>query len=116
MSESLESIIDMSRPIQVHGDLALDPNRESEAVHYFEAVYRPTAQRFEGYLDLQLLKLTTAVTGVAPPGVNYRFSISFASEALRQRWVASPEHQEVWGALDAFLTSHDVTFLLFDCI
>jgi hypothetical protein len=106
----------MARPIQVHGDLAIDPAREAEAVEYFETVYRPTAKRFEGYLDLQLLRLTAAVTGAAPAGVNYRFSISFASEALRQRWVASPEHQEVWGALDAFLTHHDVTFLLFDCI
>ena len=106
----------MSRPIQVHGDLAIDAAREADAIRYFETVYRPTAQRFEGYRDLQLLKLTAAVTGAAPPGVNYRFSISFTSEALRQRWVASPEHQEVWGALDGFLTAHDVTFLLFDCI
>jgi hypothetical protein len=106
----------MSRAIQVHGDLAIDASREAEAIDYFETVYRPTAKRFEGYLDLQLLKLTTAVTGAAPAGLNYRFSISFTSEALRQRWVASAEHQEVWGALDAFLTTHDVTFLLFDCI
>jgi len=106
----------MSRPIQVHGDLAIDASREAEAIHYFETVYRPTAKQFEGYLDLQLLKLTTAVTGAPPPGVNYRFSISFTSEALRQRWVASPEHQDVWSAFDAYLTSHDVTFLLFDCI
>ncbi len=106
----------MSRSIQVHGDLAIDPSREVEAIHYFETVYRPTAKRFEGYLDLQLLKLTAAVTGTAPPAVNYRFSISFASEALRLRWVASPEHQQVWDALDAFLTNHDVTFLLVDCI
>ena len=106
----------MSRPIQVHGDLAIDPVRDAEAIRYFETVYRPTAERFEGYLDLTLLKLTTAVTGVAPPGVTHRFSITFASEALRQRWVASAEHQEVWGALDAFLTNHDVTFLLFDSI
>lgn len=106
----------MSRPIQVHGDLAIDPARRADAITYFETVYRPTARRFEGYIDLQLLELTTAVTGTAPPGVNYRFSITFASEALRQRWVASPEHEEVWTALDAFLTRHDVTFLLFDCI
>lgn len=106
----------MSHPIQVHGDLAIDASRAAEAVHYFETVYRPTAERFEGFLDLRLLELVTAVTGTAPPGINYRFSISFTSEALRQRWVASPEHQEVWGALDAFLTDHDVTFLLFDAI
>ena len=106
----------MSRPIQVHGDLTIDPLREADAIHYFETVYRPTAKQFEGYLDLRLLKLTAAVTGTAPAGVNYRFSITFTNEALRQRWVASAEHQEVWGTLDAFLTNHDVTFLLFDCI
>jgi heme-degrading monooxygenase HmoA len=106
----------MSRPIQVHGDLAIDPARETEAIHYFETTYRPTASRFEGYVDLHLLKLTTAVTGTAPPGVNYRFSITFRSEELRQRWVASPEHQQVWEALDGYLTEHDVAFLLFDVV
>ncbi len=106
----------MSRSIQVHGDLAIDPAREIEAIHYFDTVYRPTARRFEGYVDLQLLKLEGAVAGTAPLGVNYRFSISFRSEALRQQWVASAEHQEVWGALDSFLARHDVDFLLFEIV
>ena len=106
----------MSRSIQVHGDLAIDPAREAEAIRYFETVYQPTARAFEGYLDLHLLKLEKAVAGTAPPGVNYRFSISFSSEALRQRWVASTEHERVWGALDAFLTTHDVDFLLFEIL
>jgi hypothetical protein len=79
----------MSRPIQLHADLVIDPKREAEAVHYFETVYRPTAMRFEGYMDLRLLKLTAALVGAAPARVNYRFSIAFTSEALRQRWVAS---------------------------
>lgn len=104
----------MTHTIQVHGDLTIDPAREREALHYFETVYRPTAQRFEGYLDLHLLKLERAVMGAAPPGVNYRFSITYRSEELRQRWAASPEHAEVWGAFDAFLTRHDVDFLLFE--
>ena len=106
----------MKRPIQLHGDLRVDPAREAEMLHYFETVYRPTARRFEGYLDLQLLKLDKAVAGTAPSGVNYRFSISFSSEVLRQQWVASAEHQQVWGALDAFLANHDVDFLLFEIL
>ena len=106
----------MSRPIQLHADLAIDPEREAEAVHYFETVYRPTAMRFEGYVDLRLLKLTAALVGLAPAGVNYRFSIAFASEALRQQWVASDAHTEVWGHLETFLTSHEYDFLLFDVI
>ena len=106
----------MSRPIQLHADLALDPEREAEALHYFETVYRPTASRFEGYIDLRLLKLTATVVGSAPPGLNYRFSITFASEALRRQWVASDAHQEVWARLETFLTKHEFDFLLFDVI
>ena len=106
----------MSRPIQLHADLAFDPEREAEAIHYFETVYRPTAMRFEGYVDLRLLKLTAALVGSAPAGVNYRFSIAFTSEALRQKWVASDAHTEVWAHLETFLTSHEYDFLLFDVI
>jgi len=106
----------MSRPIQLHADLAIDPEREAEAIHYFETVYRPTAMRFEGYVDLRLLKLTAALVGSAPVGVNYRFSIAFTSEALRQKWVASDAHTQVWGHLETFLTSHAYDFLLFEVI
>jgi hypothetical protein len=106
----------MSRPIQLHADLAIDPAREAGAVHYFETVYRPTARRFEGYIDLQLLKLQAALVGTAPAGINYRFSITFASEALRLKWVASDAHQDVWGTLETFLTKREYDFLLFDVI
>ncbi len=106
----------MPRPIQLHADLAIDPAREAEAIEYFETVYRPTAKRFEGYLDLQLLKLTDTIVGKPPAGINYRFSITFTTEALRKQWVASDPHQEVWGKLESFLTRHDYDFLLFDVI
>lgn len=106
----------MSRSIQLHADLAIDPGREAEAVHYFETVYRLTASRFEGYIDLRLLKLQAALVGSAPTGINYRFSITFTSEDLRQKWVASDAHQEVWGRLEAFLTKREYDFLLFEVI
>lgn len=106
----------MSRLIQLHADLAIDPAREAEAVGYFETVYRPTASRFEGYIDLQLLKLQAALVGTAPAGITHRFSITFTSEALRLQWVASDAHQEVWGTLETFLTKHEYDFLLFDVI
>jgi hypothetical protein len=106
----------MSHSIQLHADLAIDPAKERDAVRYFETVYRPTAQRFEGYVDLQLLKLTAALVGRAPVGINYRFSITFTNEALRLQWVASEAHQDVWGTLETFLTSHDYDFILFEVI
>jgi hypothetical protein len=106
----------MSRPIQLHADLAIDPAREADAVRYFETVYRPTAERFEGYIDLHLLKLQSALVGTAPAGINYRFSITFTSESLRLKWVASDAHQDVWGTLETFLTKREYDFLLFDVI
>jgi hypothetical protein len=106
----------MSRVIQLHADLAIDPARETEAIRYFETVYRATASRFEGYVDLRLLKLQAALVGSAPTGINYRFSITYTTEALRQKWVASDAHQEVWGALESFLTKREYDFLLFEVI
>ena len=106
----------MPRSIQLHADLAIDPAREADAIRYFETVYRPTAATFDGYIDLKLLKLQAALVGSAPPGVNYRFSITFASEAQRLHWVASDAHQDVWGTLETFLTRHEYDFLLFDVI
>ena len=106
----------MPRSIQLHADLNVDPAREAEAVRYFETVYRPTANRFEGYIDLQLLKLHAALVGSAPAGMNYRFSITFSSEDLRLKWVASAAHEEVWGTLETFLTRHEYDFLLFEII
>jgi hypothetical protein len=106
----------MSRPIQLHADLSIDSRREAEAIDYFETVYRPTASRFEGYVDLRLLKLQGALVGSAPPGINYRFSITFTTEALRLKWVASDPHQEVWGTLETFLTRREYDFLLFEVI
>ena len=57
----------MSRPIQLHGDLTVDPAREAEMVTYFETVYRPKAGQFPGYIDLHLLKLTGAPMGTPRP-------------------------------------------------
>jgi hypothetical protein len=106
----------MSRRVQLHCDLTIDPERTAEAEHYFETVYRPAASKFRGYVDLQLLKLQIVLEGQAPAGMNYRFSIAFESEDLRMEWVRSDVHQEVWPALRTYLTSDKFDFLLFDVI
>ena len=46
-------------------------------VRYFETVFRPAAQTFEGYIDVRMLKLRAALMGVAPAGVNYRFALAY---------------------------------------
>ena len=85
-------------------------------VRYFETVYRPTAMKFAGYMDLRILKLHSVLLGKAPAGMNYRFSITYETEALRQKWINSDEHQVVWPKLQSYLTSTDFDFLLFELI
>jgi hypothetical protein len=106
----------MSRPVQLHCDLAVDPAKAADAEHYFVTVYRPAAMAFEGYIDLRLLRLRAVLAGQEPAGANYRFSITYETEELRQKWIASDVHQRVWPALQSYLTSNEFDFLLFDVI
>ena len=52
--------------IQVHVDLAVDPEKEPEILRYFETIFRPAATKFQGYLDVRMLKLRAVPFGTAP--------------------------------------------------
>jgi heme-degrading monooxygenase HmoA len=101
-------------PIQLHVDLAVDPTKEKELLHNFETIFRPEAAKHPGYISVKLLKLRTAIQGSAPSGINYRFALTYQSEELRQKWVASAEHQKVWPTIENTLSSKNYTVLLFD--
>jgi hypothetical protein len=100
--------------IQVHVDLEVTPAKEQEMLRYFETVFRPAAAKFQGYRDVRMLKLRAVPVGTAPAGLNYRFAITYESEALRQKWIAADIHQEVWGGIEKMLSSPNYTVLLFD--
>jgi len=106
----------MNRQVQLHCDIAVDPKRTDEAEHYFRTVYRPEAMKFDGYVDLQLLRFNSVLAGQAPGGMTHRFSITYESEELRMAWVRSDVHQVVWPALQNYLTSDQFDFLLFEVI
>jgi len=101
-------------PIQLHVDLAVDPAREKEMLHNFETIFRPEAAKHPGYIEVKILKLRTVLRGSGPAGVNYRFSLTYQSEELRQKWVASAEHQKVWPTIENTLSTKNYTVLLFD--
>ena len=105
---------DAARPIQLHVDLAVAATKEKEMLHNFETIFRPAASKQPGYIDVKMLKLRSAVMGKAPAGMNYRFSLTFQSEELRQKWVASAVHQKVWPTIENTLSSKEYTVLLFD--
>ena len=101
-------------PIQLHVDLAVDPAKEQEMLHSFKTIFRPAASQQAGYIDGQMLKLRSALQGKAPAAENYRFVLTFASEELRQKWVASATHQKVWPTVENTLQSKNYTVLLYD--
>jgi hypothetical protein len=102
------------RPIVLHVDLAVDPAREKEMLRNFETIFRPAAARFAGFIDVKMVKLRSAVMGTAPAGMNYRFVLTYESEELRQKWVASDTHQKVWPTIEKTLRAKNYTVLLFD--
>ena len=101
--------------IQVHVDMAIDAAKEQDMLRYFQTAFRPAAMKFRGYVDVRMLKLSAVPVGRAPAGINYRFAITYESEELRQKWVASEIHQEVWGAMEKF-AAPGYTVLQFDVI
>jgi heme-degrading monooxygenase HmoA len=102
------------RPIELHLDLAVDPKREQEMLTNFENIFRPTARRQPGYIDLKMLKLSSAIRGPAPTGGKYRFVLVFESEELRQKWIASKDHEKAWPEIEKTLTDKNFGILLYD--
>jgi hypothetical protein len=100
--------------IELHVDLSVDPAKEPEMLHNFKTIFYPAAAKQPGYIDVQMLKLHSAIQGSAPAGLNYRFVLTYASEELRQKWVASETHNKVWPTIEKTLSSTNYTVLLFD--
>jgi heme-degrading monooxygenase HmoA len=101
-------------PIQLHVDLVVDPAKEKEMLRIFQSAFRPAASQQAGFIDAKMLKLRSALKGSGPAGANYRFVLVFASEELRQKWIATDIHKKVWPAIEATLASKEYTVLLYD--
>jgi heme-degrading monooxygenase HmoA len=101
-------------PIELHVDLTVHPSREREMLDNFHNVFRPAASKQPGYIEVKLLKLRSSLAGAAPQDTNYRFVLVFENEELRQQWVATPVHQEVWPAIANTLAHENYTILLYD--
>lgn len=100
----------------LHCDLAVDPAREAELIQYFHEVFLPVAETFAGFRELKMLKLRTLIQGEAPtaPGAQYRFQLSYESEALRQVWTNSPEHAALWPTIENALMDKSYPVVLYD--
>lgn len=105
-------------PIVLYCDLPVDPAREQEMLHHFHSDFKPVAEKFEGYIDLKMLKLRTVIQGGPPPpkAVNYRFQLTYESEELRQKWIASAVHQQKWPLIENTLVDKGYLVLLADSV
>lgn len=101
-------------PIVLYCDLSVAPAREQEMLNNFHNIFKPAATKFQGYIDVKILKLRTVYTGSAPANVNYRFQLTYESEELRHKWIKSDVHQKVWPTVENTLASKDYSTLLFD--
>jgi antibiotic biosynthesis monooxygenase (ABM) superfamily enzyme len=95
-------------------DMSVDPAKEKEMLHNFHTIFKPAAEKQPGYIDVNVLKLRSAIQGSAPAGVNYVFVLRMTSEEERQKWINSPTHKRVWPTVENTLTSKNYTVLLFD--
>jgi hypothetical protein len=100
--------------IQLHVDLTVVPAKEKEMVQHFHKVFKPAAIKQKGYINVEIMKLRSALAGSAPASANYRFVLTYESEELRQKWVASAIHQEVWPPIEKTLAHTNYNVLLYD--
>jgi heme-degrading monooxygenase HmoA len=105
---------DRARGIRLDVDLTVDPSREKEMLKNFHEIFKPAAMKQPGYIDVQIFKLRTVVMGKPPGDANYRFVLTYQSEELRQKWVASDVHKKVWPTVENTLKHKNYTVLLYD--
>ncbi len=98
-SQTLQS----GKPVQLHMDLEVEPVRENELLANYRTTFRPAVSGQPGFVGVALLKFQRTVSGAAPSPAPYRLEIIFASEELRQKWVASPAHQKAWTTIEQTL-------------
>jgi hypothetical protein len=104
-------------PIVLYVDMLVDPAKEKEMVDNYHKIFRPAAVKFQGFLDLKIVKLRTILQGSAPAGMNCRFQLTYESEEPRQKWIASDVHQKVWPTIERTLRNpKDYTVMLCDAI
>ena len=102
------------KPIQLFVEMEVEPSREKEMLDNFHNIFVPEAKKHAGYISVKMLRLRKVMQGPAQP-FNYRFELIFESEELRQKWIASPEHQRVWPTVERTLKStKDYPVALFD--
>ena len=104
-----------TKHIRLYVEMDVAAAREKEMLDIFHNTFVPEAVKHEGYIRVKMLKRRTIIQGTAPMNHNYRFELEFESEELRQKWIASAEHQRVWPPVEKTMTTtKDYPVVLYD--
>jgi antibiotic biosynthesis monooxygenase (ABM) superfamily enzyme len=104
-----------TKHIRLYVEMDVAPGREREMLNTFHSVFVPEAVKHAGYVRVKMLKRRTILQGTAPAQHNYRFELEFENEELRQKWIASAEHQKVWPQVERCMTTlKDYPVVLYD--
>ena len=104
-----------TKHIRLYVEMDVAPAREKEMLDTFHNVFVPEAVKHAGYIRVKMLKRRSFIQGTAPKQHNYRFELEFESEELRQKWIASAEHQRVWPLAERTMTTlKDYPVVLYD--
>ena len=82
-------------------DLNVKSGKEQSLENSFRTVFVPAISKQAGFSRTQLLRPQNA----AEP---YRLFIEFQNQAMQQKWVAAPLHQDVWPQMEANFENYSV--------
>jgi antibiotic biosynthesis monooxygenase (ABM) superfamily enzyme len=99
------SVAAQTRHIRLYVEMDVAPEREREMLDLFHNQFVPEAVKHDGYIRVKMLKRRSVIQGSVRPEHNYRFELEFENEELRQKWIASPEHQRVWPPVEKTMTT-----------
>jgi hypothetical protein len=94
-----------TKHIRLYVEMDVPAAREKEMLDTFHNIFVPEAVKHEGYIRVKMLKRRAIIQGTAPANHNFRFELEFESEELRQKWIASAEHQRVWPQVEKAITT-----------
>lgn len=83
--------IDVDGPVELHIYLTAKPGGEAGLERVYKEVFYPAVSRQQGFRSSQLMR--------KPQTAEYTVRLSFNTEELRAKWVASDDHQKAWPAL-----------------
>jgi hypothetical protein len=118
IARAANAAAEAKNPIVLYCDLAVDPKREQEMLDAYHNHFKPIAQKHTGYIDLKMLKLRKVIQGGPAPGasINYRFQLTYQSEDLRQKWIASADHAKYWPMIENTVTDKGYVVLLTEAV